>query len=132
MLKPFEEIDFDRVAHSYEVIINGYADFPGYAEKAKSKLMELQESYLQKKLAYLESRAAKMSKEMAASGNKSMAIDTSEAVLTQKDKSKVWERIEESHFLEWAASHHRKTMDDFYEDQRLQATKISGIVETVC
>lgn len=130
MMKPFEEIDFERISESFNTVINEYTDFPQYTAKAKAKLMELQETYLQKKLAYLESKASRMSREMSAAGTQHVSLESpAEVALSPKDRMKIWERVEESHFLAWASSHHQKTMDDFYEDQKLNAAQISGILE---
>ena len=133
MMKPFQEIDYERISESYNTVIRDYADFPAQADKAKAKLMEVQEAYLQKKLAYLESKASRMSREMAAHGIESSSTPTSvehtEATMSPKERMKIWERVEESHFLAWAASHHQKTIEDFYEDQKMASVRITGIVE---
>lgn len=132
MMKPFQEIDFERISDSYNTIARDYAEFPVQADKAKTKLMEIQEAYLQKKLAYLESKASRMSREMQAHGldqASTVSSESSELDMSPKDRMKIWERVEESHFLAWAASHHQKTIDDYYEDQKVTATRISGIVE---
>ncbi len=129
MMKPFEEVDFERVSSSFTTITKEYSDFPEYAEKARSKLAHLQEIYLQKKIAYLEAKTSKMSKERTSRTDYVPVADISEETLTPRERMKIWERVEESLFLSWGASHHRKTMDDFYEDQKLKTVRISGIVE---
>ena len=129
MMKPFEEVDFERVSNSFTTIIKEYSDFPEYSEKAKSKLAHLQEIYLQKKITYLEAKTSKMSKERTLRTDYVPVSDTTEETLTPRERMKIWERVEESLFLSWGASHHRKTMDDFYEDQKLKTVRISGIVE---
>ena len=129
MMKPFEEIDFERVSNSFTTITKEYSDFPEYAEKAKSKLVHLQEIYLQKKIAYLEAKTSKMSKERIARNDLIQITETSEETLSPRERMKIWERVEESLFLSWSTSHHKKTMDDFYDDQKLKTVRISGIVE---
>ncbi len=129
MMKPFQEIDFERVSDALGTIIRDYSDFPEYSEKARSKLVNLQEIYLQKKIAYLEAKTSNMNKERIARGDLLAVADISGEALSAKDRMKIWERVEESLFLNWATSHHKKTIDDYYEDQRLQAIRISGIVE---
>ncbi len=133
MMKSFQEIDYERISESYNTIVRDYADFPTHTDKAKSKLMEVQEAYLQKKLAYLESKASRMSREMAAHGIEQTANTTTEdaaTAMSPKERMKIWERVEESHFLAWAASHHQKKIDDYYEDQKTGAKRISGILES--
>lgn len=124
MVKPFQEIDYERISDSFNMIVRDYADFPLQAVKAKTRLMEVQEAYLQKKLAYLESKASRMSKEMAAHGieQTSQTVSTAgvgEANMSPKERMKIWERVEESHYLACAARHHQKTIDDFYVDQKI-------------
>lgn len=128
MMKPFEELDFSKVSDTFNAIANNYKEFPEYAEKAKAKLLELQEAYLQKKLAYLESKTAKMNREMSAHNAELVKLENTE--LTPKDRMKIWERLEESYFLSWSAKHHQKTMDDYYEEQKTKAVRISGVVES--
>ncbi len=130
MMKPFEEIDFERVSNSFTTITKDYSDFPEYSEKAKSKLVHLQETYLQKKIAYLEAKTSKMSKERIARNDLVQIADSSEETLSPRERMKIWERVEESLFLSWSTSHHKKTMDDFYDDQKLKTVRISGIVES--
>ena len=129
MMKSFEEIDFERVSNSFATITRDYSDFPEYSEKAKSKLAHLQETYLQKKIAYLEAKTSKLSKERSLRNDVLPVSDNSDDSLSAKDQMKIWERVEESLFLSWSTSHHKKTMDDFYDDQKMKCVRISGIVE---
>lgn len=129
MMKPFEEIDFERVAASFHIVINEYGDFHEFATKAKAKLLVLQENYLQKKLAFLEAKASRMTREVALSSIQKVSNDIEPVSMSAKDRMKIWERVEEAHYMNWSTSHRQKTIDDFYEDQKMQAIKITGIVE---
>jgi hypothetical protein len=129
MMKPFEEIDFERVSNSLTTIIKDYSDFPEYSERAKSKLASLQENYLQKKIAYLEAKTSKLNKEKTLRNEFIQTSDSSQEILSPREQMKIWERVEESLYLSWAQSHHKKSMDDFYDDQKLKTVRISGIVE---
>jgi hypothetical protein len=131
MRKPFEEIAKDRIIKSYQNIINDYKDFPEMTEKAKEALLSFNEKYLERKIAYLEARTAhvataSISEEVLTlhDGNTSFRM-----IESLTDRMKVWEPIEESLYLAWAAMHRAKTMDDFYADQRLKSVTISGILE---
>ncbi len=130
MMKPFEEIDFERVSNAFATITRDYSDFTEYSEKAKSKLARLQETYLQKKIAYLEAKTSKMSKEKSARADIHATAETGEEALSPKERMKIWERVEEALYSSWSISHHKKSMDDFYEDQKLKTIRISGIVES--
>jgi hypothetical protein len=129
MLKPFDEIDFQKVTTNFQDIINDYAEFPKSITTIKQTLANLQEDYLKKKLSYLEHKALVMSKSMSKNGENVAVISNGQTALTSRDRMKIWERVEESLFLSWAAQHHNKTMTDYYESQKFKSVKISGIVE---
>jgi len=129
--KPFEEIGKDRIVKNYQMIINDYKDFPEMTEKAKEALLSFNEKYLERKIAYLEARAshsapAAISEEMLSLSDEERSIRIVDSLT---DRMKVWEPIEESLYLAWAAMHRAKTMDDFYADQKLKSVTISGILE---
>lgn len=127
--KPFNEIDMDHLTRHFDMIIQDYADFPSQVENAKKSLAELQEHYLQRKIAYLESKASQLNKNMAMRDEKPLSQIKEPTTLSATDRMQIWEPIEESIYLNWSAMHHAKTMRDFYEDQKLKATTITGIVE---
>lgn len=63
MRKPFEEINLERITEPFEKITSNYADFPKYAEKAKEISELMQETYLQKKIAFLEEKTMQSSED---------------------------------------------------------------------
>lgn len=70
-----------------------------------------------------------MSKNISKGSEGGVVISNGQTALTSKDRMKIWERVEESLFLNWTAMHHNKTMADYYESQKLKSVKISGIIE---
>ena len=131
MRKPFEEISRDRIIKGYQNIINDYKDFPEFATKAKELLVSFNEAYLEKKISYLEKKASqvassKITEETINLGDSEGKMAISESLT---DRMKVWEPVEESLYLSWAAMHRAKSMDDFYADQKLKSVTISGILE---
>lgn len=54
--KDFSEINLDGIYSNFNKIISQYQDFPDQVARAKELVTWLQDSYLQKKLAYLESK----------------------------------------------------------------------------
>ncbi|MGE3954883.1 MAG: SH3 domain-containing protein [Parachlamydiales bacterium] len=54
--KGFGEIHMDRVTQAFEKVIEDYADFPSYVERAQRVLAMAQDLYVQKKLAFLEEK----------------------------------------------------------------------------
>lgn len=118
MRKPFEEIDFDRVIRGFTTVIMDYADFPDLVEQSKEALATFQEAYLQKRIIHLDAQ-----EEHVATTN--VKADSEPAT----DKMRLWEPIEEALYLSWANIRDNKTLGDYYEEQRLAAVEIEGIVE---
>ncbi|MFZ4773173.1 MAG: hypothetical protein ACOYK9_04195 [Chlamydiia bacterium] len=153
MVKPFNEIEFEKVSHNYQVVSAEYKEFPEAVDKAKSRLVEMQDLYLQKKLAYLESKANQISKEIARKEQRSLeepAVNkmrarpesvsvTQAAEVIQQQKQAVamtpsianpsWDPLEENLYLSWAMSHRNKTIEDFYHDQKSRSFKVTGVLE---
>ncbi len=124
MCKPFQEMDGDRIIHSFEAMIHDYPDFPSYVQKATQSLHHFQEDYLYRKIAYLEAKASNILKQ-----KETPSTFAPEEKVSPTDRMKVWEPIEEALYLSWSAMHHAKTMEDFYIDQKLKAQTLSGILE---
>ena len=59
--KPFEEIDLQEAMASFDKVINDYSDLTEEANRAKELEKVVNETYTQKKIAYLESKANKSS-----------------------------------------------------------------------
>lgn len=58
--KPFEEMQLDTVFNNLSKITQLYKDFPDQVSRAKEMLARIQEVYTQKKIAYLEAKAASL------------------------------------------------------------------------
>lgn len=125
LLKPFEEIDFERIKRSFHTIIQDYTDFPHYSEQAKEALAQIQDNYLEKRIAYLETKAASLTHQDDEAGTDGTKVAKDE----QNDKMKMWEPIEEALFLTWAHLNEEKSLDDYYDEQRIVAVTKTGILE---
>jgi hypothetical protein len=121
--KPFEEVDFDRIVRGYNIVIDDYTDFPDLVEQAKESLATFQEAYLEKRITYLESQPT----EQCTSSKTS--LEGFENISAITDKMKLWDPIEEALYLNWANINDNKTQRDYYEEQKLAAVEITGIVE---
>jgi hypothetical protein len=134
--KSYEHMDVERLQHTYNSIIQDYHDFPSYVEKAKEALTSLQDAYLQKKIAFLESKASKApqesKKEQAkAAEEEVISLNDSEIGSLDRitDRMKIWEPVEEALFLSSAYLNHQKDIREFYEEQKQSAVTLTGIVE---
>lgn len=125
--KSFDEVDFDKIKQGLLGIIEDYADFPKQVKEAKDLLARSQENYLQKRIAYLEEKAT-----FAAATpleNKSSPVNGKTTVERVTSALMMWEPIEKALYATWAQLHPQKDLTDYYEEQKLAAVTISGVVE---
>ena len=126
--KGFDEIDFNRIVHNYTTVINDFDEFPELIEQAKEALASFQEEYLQKRIVFLE----KQSKDSLAAAH--LKEETSykkqqEGLKSITDRMKMWQPVEEALYLTWANHSDKKNMSEFYEEQKLTAETLTGIVD---
>ncbi|MDN3506708.1 MAG: hypothetical protein P0S96_05720 [Simkaniaceae bacterium] len=117
----FEEINFEKIKEGFLTVIHDFTDFPQKAELAKEALTGAQEEYLQKRIAYLEEKAALASDYVAPQGRKAKAAKTLE--------SKTWRGVEEGLFAAWQEHHQEKSINEFYDEQKIVATSVTGVLE---
>ncbi|MBS0653710.1 MAG: SH3 domain-containing protein [Verrucomicrobia bacterium] len=125
--KPFEEVDFDRINKGYNIVISDYTDFPEYVEQAKESLSSFQEAYLQKRISHLESQP----KAEVASSKNDFSSDAAalESLYKVSDKMKSWDPVEHALFSSWTKLGENQTLEQYYEEQKLAAVTLTGIVE---
>lgn len=144
--KPYEEMSPQESIEKFQIILRDYSDFPESAQSAKEGLALLKETYLQKKISYLESRSelsptAKEellhrhqleNQELLCSDEKpdsSLWKKHNPSKIDTTDRMRFWDTMEESLYLSWAAFHTGKKMEDFYQEQKVNATIVSGKIE---
>jgi len=134
--KPYDEMAPDEAIESFDTIIKEYSDFPQHVQQAKEGLALLQDNYLQKKIAYLESKAniSHMEKnelliavENAGKQKIAAPVSTTKSIT---DKMKFWETLEHSLYATWTTFHPEKKLNDFYNEQEINAITLAGIVES--
>lgn len=126
--KPFQAIDQARVTAAIKNIVDHYSDFEETTEKVQTLSREFTDQYLQKKIAYLESKVADSAKFFIQEETQGLE-GVAQTDPSSTDRLKMWERIEEALYLSWAAMHHAKTMEDYYASQKLDGTTLAGILE---
>lgn len=127
MKKPYEEMDIHPIKLNYQTVINDYIDFPDLCEKAKDAYHLFQEEYTQRKIAYLETIAQRQASIRTDSSLASQyKIDPD---LSPTDRMKMWEPIEQSLYIHWAALHNDQSLEDFYQHQHETGIFLTGIVE---
>lgn len=126
LAKTFQDINISKVTDNYKTIINEYGEFKAEVKEASTKLLDIQENYLRKKIAHLENQTLQGPK----STYKPSAVMTQEQrSYSSKDLMKMWEPAEEALFKAWATSHLSKDINDFYAEQKRHAKTITGTVE---
>lgn len=149
MAKPFPEIKLEGVYGNLHKIINHFEDFPAKVKEAKELLTSLQETYLQKKVGYLESQTNSVSQNLQEKNTKlaeaneqlnkinreNNATDFYKGLLSKDDKSEIsnkmslWIPAEISHYEKWARDNDEGTIHEFYQQQAHSAVALRGTLE---
>src|SRR3989344_1193317 len=143
--KNYEEMAPQAIIDQFQNILRNFADFSEATAQAKEGLAVLKETYLQKKISYLEAKAqlsptAKQellakhqaeNRELLADGTPSPSLFAKRAAKRDMtDQMRFWDTIEESLYLSWTAFHSGRKIDDFYAEQKANASVLTGTLET--
>lgn len=121
MQKNFPSIDFDKMNHNFLTITQEYTAFPELVEQAQELLVKTQEQFLDKRIAYLESKTYE---------EETLAVEAKKEQSTPPtDKMQLWAPVEEALYLSWVNVNDSRDMQEYYEDQKLAAAKVTGILE---
>ena len=129
--KPYDEIDMERLGRNFKTIINDYQDFPDQVLQAKDALAHLQESYLQRKIEFLEAKASPQENDDFSAEKIELVSnneDTKKAV-EPTERMKMWAPVEEALYLSWMRMNDERSMQEFYDEQKLGSVALSGILE---
>lgn len=143
--KPYEEMNPQSAIEQFQTILRNFLDFPEAISQAKEALALLKETYLNKKISHLEANAglSPTAKEEIIAKHRA----ENQELLTQvqidpnlwdkkflkremTDAMHLWDTIEESLYLSWSAFHSGKKLDDFYTEQKANATVLTGTLES--
>lgn len=157
--KPFEQIDLDRIQEKFDHISKEYHDVPAIMEQVKDVMNLMQDIYVQKKMAFLESKASNMPSptqinpeyleklaqlgiemkvpasesrdvsEIASAASNTIGLSSPFNEREVTDKMLIWQPLEEAVYHLWAAANGEKTMQQFYSEEQQDAMLLTGIVE---
>lgn len=144
--KSYEDMSIFALSEQFQSIIRGYSDFPEAVSQAKEALTHLKETYLNKKIAFLEAKAelSPVAKEELIAKHKEetkeFLVDTAEQThpnfWTKRIQKKegasdmhFWDTLEESLYLSWTAFHSGKKIEDFYAEQKANSVVLTGKLE---
>lgn len=152
MQKSFPEINLDGVYANFNKIITQYASFTEQAARAKELLASTQDSYLQKKISYLEAKTkivqddwqTKNSQLNEQMKNQQQKLSNMEQQLQRQNgnvpyvaqvnnglsnKMAAWLPVEQSIYENWSRSNDNKSKEEFYEAMGQSAVALRGIIE---
>lgn len=144
--KPYEEMSLQPVSEKFQTILRSFSDFPEALSQAKEALALLKETYLNKKIAFLEAKAelSPTAKEELLAKHRAENTDLfiNAPVIVDPNlwnkrptkqetggKPHTWSALEESLYLSWTAFHSDKKIDDYYMEQKANAAVLSGRLE---
>lgn len=125
--KPFIEIHIEKAIDNINRVIAHYSDFPEQVARAKEQLNLIQDTYLRKKLAYLESKA-----QITALPIQSLPLVTTPVAEPESEpagKLAAWIPAEQKVYEVWVKTKGNGTMKDFYQEQQQEAVVLTGILE---
>ncbi|PIS03313.1 MAG: hypothetical protein COT85_00510 [Chlamydiae bacterium CG10_big_fil_rev_8_21_14_0_10_42_34] len=141
--KNYEEMAPQHAIEQFQAIIRNYSEFPDAITQAKEGLSLLKETYINKKIAFLESKAdlSSTAKEELRAKHIAESPELYEQGVAKvdptiwskrsqkKDNLGFWDTLEESLYLSWTAFHAGKTFDDYYYEQKANASVLTGTIE---
>ncbi len=142
--KSYEEMAPQQAIDQFQTILRNFADFPEAVNQAKEGLALLKDTFLNKKISYLESKAQLtdvVKKELIAKHKEESRELFADAPVNlnpelwgkrslKKESLGLWDTMEESLYLSWTAFHSGKKIDDFYAEQKANASVLTGMIES--
>jgi hypothetical protein len=133
--KSFEDMDLAVVYKSLNKAIQEYGDFPEEMAQAKQLLANTEAAYLQKKIAYLESKPKVVEQPTAVivveekpKTEEPVALIETPVITT---KMAAWYPAEEALYNEWVSSREdgEYSKEEFYQEQRENAVTLKGMID---
>ncbi len=152
MQKSFPEINLDGVYANLNKIVTSYPTFPEQVARAKELLSSTQDSYLQKKISYLEAKTKivqddwqiknsqlneqmknqqqKMSSmEQQLKRNNGNAPYIAPANTGLNNKMAAWLPVEQAIYENWARANNNQSQEEYYQILNQSAVALRGIIE---
>lgn len=153
--KPFEAMQLSALTAALQRIADEYRDIPDLAARAERDLKVLQESYLERKIAYLEEQRSKselwqknalrlrdtvsqqqqrlqqLEEQRQTTTVAAAAVPPADAPLPAPLPTKMaaWLPAEEAHYAQWCRRHGNGSRGAYEAEQRNEAVTLEGIVE---
>jgi hypothetical protein len=130
--KPYEEMRMNNVFDNLQKVVNTYTDCPDQAADAKEKFAVIQESFIQKKLDYLESKAALAEQQTQRQPQIVEALPVAETTIqpSNNNMKDTWFASENAIYQTWANKRRGGSLEAFYADQEKNGLILTGTVES--
>jgi hypothetical protein len=139
--KPYEEMQLQVVERLVEKVRADYPTFKADIAKAEALYQELKDDYLAKKVIYLERQfqnnvisVPEADKSASVDASKKAKASSNEAITqrleTSPEAALKWKNIEYARYLNWVDAHPDQPMADFYKEERLTASRVTGELST--
>lgn len=145
---PFTHISQEDTIAQFQKVIKLYSDFPDQVKVAKEQMAKFQEAYIEKKIAYLETKMQvaclesrmQPANEVTAQGHEPFlqTVVTEQIATASADSHQPLDLKPRSHWLDqeefiytaWINQNGTGSPEDFYKQQELQGMIVTGIIET--
>ena len=137
--KSFHEIDLPSLESSFKSVIDAGDIHPMLSAQAKEALELVRDSFIQKKIAFLENKvqtsvqhntqAARELENTLAEYSQSNMGAAEMMPSNATDKMSVWQPMEQNYFLQHKKEN-QKSISDFYQDEKGAADRMVGLLES--
>lgn len=137
--KNFHEVDLASLESSFKHLIDAGDVHPMLSAQAKEALELVRDSFIQKKIAFLEEKvetstpsnpyAAKELETTLAEYTQSELGAPEKLPATSTDKMAVWQPMEQNHFLKNKKNYHQ-SIGDYYQEEKGSASRMTGLLES--
>lgn len=157
IVKPFPQIDREKIEQTLQLVALDFPDLPDIVTKAHEVLSIMQDTYLHKKICFLDAtspegnncfqdkyieRLKELGFSLAPYSLKVIPHEVSPNAIAQAsqevmglataqktDKMLVWQPLEEALYHLWVAANGPKTIEEYYNEEKNNATFLTGIIE---
>lgn len=129
--KPFDQIQLEGINQKLNLVATKYSDFPAESAKAKELLTSIQNSYLNKKIAYMESQHHQQQHSQQKEERAAIPEFSNQKPKTALVNSKMasWIPLEQSIYEEWKIQNGNMSIEEYYTQSAQGALELHGVIE---
>lgn len=127
--KPFDQIHLEGITQKLNLVVAKYQDFPAESAKAKELLHSIQNAYLNKKVAYIETQHQPQMQQKEESLAAAPESNSSVKSVNLNSKMASWIPLEQSIYEEWKIQNGNLSIDEYYSQSSQGALELHGLIE---